>query len=163
MEEFQQARQKAHERIKVADHVLTQTYPLVRDPKLLVAVMENVFLALTSGMAAILSYERTFKRVPPFVDNFENKFELFRQKCVPRYNLSREYLKLISDVKEAVIAHKKSPVEFARKESFVICEENYQLKAISFEQMRKYVDLTKTFLKEASDIVSKDERIFRQG
>ncbi len=160
MEEFQQARLKAQAKFKIADHMLTQTYPLLKDPKLLVAVMENLFLALTGAMASILYYERTFKRVPPFVDNFENKFELFRQKCVVRYNLNKEYLTLISDVKESVIAHRKAPVEFARKENFVICQDNYQLKTISFEQIRKYIGLTKTFLKEANAITSKDEGIF---
>jgi len=161
MEEFQLARDRAHSKFKMADHMLTQTYPLVKDPKLLVAVLENLFLSLTNGMAALLYYDRTFKRIPPFVDNFENKFELFRHKCVPRYSLSKDYITLISDVKEAVIAHRKSPLEFARKDKFVICQDNYHLKTISFDQIRKYIDLTKTFLKETSAIVSKDERIFR--
>lgn len=161
MEEFQLARQKAQAKFKIADHILTQTYPLVKDPKLLVAVMENLFLSLTSAMAAVLYYERTFKRIPPFVDNFENKFELFKLKCVPRYRLDKRYINLIADVKEAVLAHRKAPVEFARKENFVICEDNYKLKTISFEKIREYIDLTKTFLKEANAIVSKDEAIFR--
>jgi hypothetical protein len=162
MEEFQLARQKAHEKFKIADHILTQTYPLVKDPKLLIAVMENLFLSLTNAIGAVLYYERTFKRIPPFVDNFENKFELFKTKCVARHGLNKEYVELISAVKDAVIAHRKSPVEFARKENFVICNDNYKLKTISFEQIRKYIDLTQTFLKETNAIVSKDERIFRQ-
>ena len=161
MEEFQIARQRAQDKFKIADHMLTQTYPLVKDPKLLVAVMENLFLALTNTIASILHYERTFKRIPPFVDNFENKFELFKDKCVARHNLDKKYIALITDVKESVIAHRKSPVEFARKENFVICEDNYKLKTISFEQIRGYIDLTQRFLKEANAIVSKDERIFK--
>ena len=136
MEEFQLARSKSQEKLKLADHMLTQTYPLINDPKLLVAVMENLFLALTNSMASLLYYERTFKRIPPFVDNFENKFELFRQKCLPRYDLSKEYLALISAIKDAVIAHRKAPVEFARKNNFVICSDTYQLKTITVEQIK---------------------------
>jgi len=161
MEEFQRARDKAGEKLKLADHMLTQTYPLVKDPKLLLAVIENIFLALTSGIASILYYERTFKNIPPFVDNFENKFNLFKEKCVPKYNLRKEYIELISEIKEAVIAHRKSPIEFARKDNFVICSDNYKLKTITIEQIKKHIDLTKTFLKEASLIVGKNERIFR--
>lgn len=161
MEEFQRARDKAQEKFKFADHMLTQTYPLVKDPKLLVAVMENLFLALTSAMASLLYYERTFKRVPAFVDNFENKFDLFKQKCVPKYNLDKEYTKLISDIKESVLAHRKSPIEFARNDNLVICSDNYKLRTVSVEQIKKYIGLTKTFLKETSAIVRKDERIFK--
>ena len=161
MEEFQSASRRAHEKLKLADHMLTQTYPLVKDPKLLVAVMENIFLALTNAMASVLYYERTFKNIPPFVDNFENKFKLFREKCAPKHSLGKEYSEIITEVKEAVIAHRKSPIEFARKENFVICSDNYKLKTITIEQIKKYIDLTKTFLKETSVIISKNERIFR--
>jgi hypothetical protein len=161
MEEFQLARAKAQEKLKLADHMLTQTYPLVKDPKLLIAVMENLFLSLTNAMGSVLHYERTFKRIPSFVDNFESKFEIFRHKCALRYKLKKEYLTLISDIKEAVLAHRKSPVEFAREGHFVICSDNYKLKTLSVEQIRKYIEQTKTFLKETSAIVRKDEGIFR--
>ncbi len=161
MEEFQLAREKAQAKLKLADHMLTQTYPLVKDPKLLIAAIENLFLALTNAMASVLHYERTFKRIPPFVDNFENKFTVFKEKCVPRYNLGRRYIKLIADLKEAVLAHRKSPIEFARKDNFVICSDNYKLKTLSMEQIKKYIELTKNFLNETNIIVKKDERIFR--
>jgi len=161
MEEFQLARQKAQIKFKIADHMLTQTYPLVKDPKLLVAVMENLFLALTNAMASVLYYERTFKNIPPFVDNFENKFKIFKDRCTPKYRLSQVYIKLIADIKESVLAHRKSPIEFARKDNFVICSDNYRLKTISIEQIKEYIEMTKTFLKETDTIVSKDERIFR--
>ncbi|MBN2111473.1 hypothetical protein JW707_00065 [Candidatus Woesearchaeota archaeon] len=161
MEEFQLARTKAQEKLKLADHMLTQTYPLVKDPKLLVAVMENLFLALTNAMGSVLYYERTFKKIPPFVDNFENKFEMFKQKCTPKYKLSRDYVSLISEIKEAVLAHRTSPVEFAREGNFVICSDNYKLKTLSVDQIKKYAEKTKTFLKETNAIVMKNEGIFR--
>jgi len=161
MEEFQRAKLKAHEKFKIADHMLTQTYPLVKDPKLLVAVIENLFLAITNGMAALLGYERTFKHIPPFVGNFENKFSIFKDKCVPKYKLNKEYINLVTDIKEAVLAHRKSPIEFARKDNFVICSDNYKLKTITIEQIKRYIDLTKNFLKETDMIVSKNEGIFR--
>ena len=78
-----------------------------------------------------------------------------------RYKLKNEYFTLISDIKEAVLAHRKSPVEFARDGNFVMCSDNYKLKTLSVEQIRKYIEQTKTFLKETSAIVRKDEGIFR--
>lgn len=161
MEEFQLARAKAQEKLKLADHMLTQTFPLVKDPKLLVAVMENLFLALTNAMGSVLYYERTFKRIPPFVDNFEKKFEIFKQNCIPKHKISREYITIISEVKEAVLAHRTSPVEFARDGNFVICSDTYKLKTLSVKQIGKYIEKTKTFLKETSAIVRENEGIFR--
>jgi hypothetical protein len=46
MEEFQVLRDKAVEKIKIADHMLFMTYPLVKDPKLLMSILENTFSKL---------------------------------------------------------------------------------------------------------------------
>ena len=160
MEQFQEARDRAQQRLRIADHMLTQTYPLVKDTKLLLAVIENIFLSLTSAMAALLYYERTFKRVGPFVDNFENKLLLFKQVC-KRYDLPKEHVFLIKNVKDLILAHKKSPVEFARKDCFVICGENYSMQTITTEKIKGYIMQSKELLSDVSQILVKNEGIFR--
>src|SRR3989338_8825470 len=108
MEKFQELRDVAKKKIYLADYMLTQTYPLIQDTKLLLAVMENIFLALTNAMGSILYYERLFKRIPPFHDNFDSKFNMFRAKIVDNHNIEKEHVKFIQDVKDIIIAHKKS-------------------------------------------------------
>ena len=44
MEKFQELREISKKKIFLADHILTQTYPLLKDPKLLLATTENIFL-----------------------------------------------------------------------------------------------------------------------
>ena len=160
MERFQEARDRAQTRLRIADHMLTQTYPLVRDTKLLLAVIENIFLGLTSTMAALLYYERTFKRVPPFVDNFENKFHIFKEVC-RRYNFPKQHILLIKNVKDLIVAHKKSPVEFARKDCFVICSEKYDMQTITTGKIKEYIVQSKELLRDVSQILVKNEGIFR--
>lgn len=159
MADFRAFMDRANSRIKAADHMLTQTYPLVMDPKLLLAVVDNLFLSIVSGMTGMLCYEREFRRVPAFVENFENKFRIFSERCVPRYKISKEYLIMIQEVKDLIIAHKDSPVEFARKDSFVMCSDSYRIKTVYLERIRKYVELTKKFLSEISVIIGRDERV----
>lgn len=161
MEEFQQFREVAKKKISLADHMLTMTYPLVNDTKLLLVVLENVFLAMTNAMGSVLYYERLFKRVPPFTDNFENKFHLFKEKCVNRYKISPDYITLLREIKEIIVQHRKSPVEFIRKDRFVICSENYKIKTISVDQIKEYIAKAKSFIQLTNFIVSKNERIFR--
>lgn len=160
MEKFQEYRDKAKRNLQVADHMIYMTYNIVKDPKLLLAIMENIFLALTHSMSSVLYYERLFKRVPPFTDNFESKFSLFREKCAPKFNVEKEYLDLIREVKGIILEHKKSPVEFVRKDRFVICNGNYKMKTISVEQIKKYVSQTKVFVGNMNTIVSKNESLF---
>ena len=120
MEQFQEYREKAGYKLKIADHMLTMTYPLVKDTKLLLIILENIFLSMTYAMTAILYYERLFKRIPAFTDNFESKFHMFKEKCVNRYNIDIKYLRVMKDLKDILIEHKKSPMEFERKGKFVI-------------------------------------------
>ena len=160
MEKFQELRDAARKKLQLADHILTMTYPIVKDPHLLLSSVENLFLAFSYGMGSVLYYESTFKRIPPFSDNFASKFELFRDKCAKRYNIPEEQLKIIKDLGEIIVAHKKSQVEFSRKENFVICMDDYRMRAISLNEVKSYIEKAKLFIKDVTTIVSKDEAIF---
>ena len=160
MERFQELRGIAKNKIQLADHILTTTYPLVKDAKLLLVVLENIFLGMTNAMSSVLYYERIFKRVPPFTDNFSSKLDLFREKVQRRYKVDESYLSLIQTIKELIVLHKQSPVEFVKQDRLVICSENYSIKTVTPEQIKNYLNKAKLFIQEASNIVSKDEGIF---
>ncbi|MBR9691245.1 hypothetical protein GOV06_00500 [Candidatus Woesearchaeota archaeon] len=161
MEKFQEARDKAKKNIKIADHMLSVTFPLIKDTKLLLAIIENIFLSYTNSIAAILYYERLFKRIPPFHDTFESKLNVFRGRCVVRHNIDKSYVMEVQDIRDIIIEHRKSPVEFKRGDRFVICSENYRIKSISVRDIRKYIDKAKVFIEVMDNIVSKDEGLFR--
>ena len=151
----------AKAKLSLADYMLTQTYPSIKEPKLLVVVLENIFSCFTNAMAGILHYEKTFKRISGFSGDFEHCLEVFNQNCVKRYSLAIEYSKIMSELKELVSEHKKSPVEFSRKDSFVICSDNYHIKIVTFEHLKKYLAVTKKFVEDANKIVNREEDLFR--
>ena len=62
MERYEIALENAKKNIRVADHMLSVTYKLVNDPKMLLAVMERINNALSYSVASILHYERLYKR-----------------------------------------------------------------------------------------------------
>ena len=163
MEKYDELREHARKRIQVADHMLTMTYPMVKDPKLLLAVMENIFLALTNSMGALLHYERAFKRVPPFQDTFVSKFSVFRQKSAQRYNIDPSHISMIQEIKEIILQHKKSPVEFTRQDSFVICSEDYKMKTVSLEKMKSYILNSKSFIQNIDSIITKNREVFNKS
>jgi len=161
MELFQEAMEKAKKNIQIADHMLTVTYPLVKDTKLLLAVIENIFLAYSNSMSAILYQDRILKKIPLFNNTFESKFNMFKQRCVDRYRIDKSFISEMQNIKETIIQHKKSPVEFVRKDRFVICSNNYKLKTINLEEIRRYLNKAKLFIEEAINILSKNEGLFR--
>lgn len=159
MEKFQELREVAKKKLQLADHILTMTYPIVNDSKLLLAVVENLFLALTNAIGSVLYYERLFKRIPPFQDNFSSKFNLFREYAEKK-KLNGGYLRMIQNLKDIILKHKKSPVEFARKEQFVICNGNYRTRIISVNELKDYIAKAKSFLRCTEEIIGKDEGLF---
>ena len=161
MEKFQELREEALKNLKAADHMLIITYPLVGDTKILLNVMDNIFLALSNSMGAILHYERLFKQIPPFNDNFEGKFMMFKNKCMKRYNIDLEYVKLIQEIKETIVLHKNSPVEFKRQDRYIICTDNYRMVAITVNMLKNYLKKTKEFITMMQLITRKNERIFK--
>jgi len=161
MEKFQEVRDKAKKNIQIADHMLSITYPLVKDTKLLLAIIENVFLAYTHSMSSVLYYDRLFKRIPHFQDNFESKFNIFKEISASKYGVDADHLKHIQEIKEIIVEHKKSPIEFVRKDRFVICSDNYRMKSIGVEEIKNYITKAKLFIQEMDNITKKNEGIFR--
>ena len=162
MEKFQELRDLARTRIKVADHMVTMTYPLVKDSKLLLAALENVFLSLSYSVGSVLHHQRLFKKIPPFQDTYESKYNMFLSRIVDKHKISKEYIALMQEVHEIIEEHKKSPVEFSRKDRFVICSDTYKIKEVSVEKIRSYIAKTKEFVGKAEAIVSENEEIFKK-
>lgn len=161
MEKFEEAGLKAKKNLHIADHMLTQTYPLIKDPKLLLAVMENVFLSLTNAVSSLLYYERFFQRIPPFQETFDSKFNMFKMKCAQKYKINLEYLALIQNVKEIIVQHKNSPIEFSRKDTFVICNGCYKVRTINVSMMKDFIKKTKLFIQEVDNIVVNNDRLLQ--
>ena len=161
MEKFQEARQKAIQSFKTADHMVYVTYGVVKDAKLLLAILENLNTSLQETMNSILQYDRLFKRIPIFQDTFESKYNMFRLKSARRYKLESQYITTIAEVKETLDEHKKSPVEFVKNDRFVICNEGYRMKTLSINEIKKYLGIAKLFIQEANLITSKNEEFFR--
>ena len=159
MDLFKESMERAKRNIHIADHMLSVTYPLVKDTKLLLAIVENIFLAYTNAMSSLLYYKRALKLIPPFQDNFDSKFNIFRQRCVDKYKIDRNYIVEIQNLKDIIMGHKKSPVEFVRKDRFVICSDNYKLKTINLEEIKRYLNKAKLFIEEVNNIISKNERL----
>ena len=142
------ALEHAKKAIKIADHMLTITHNVVNDPKLLLIVTEKLALSQQHGIKAVLHYELYHKRIPVFKDNFGEMFALFKVRCTRRLNLDLQYVDIIHSVQELLEHHRKSPVEFARKDNYVICSNEYKTDVISKDLLKKYVEKTKTFIEE---------------
>jgi hypothetical protein len=162
MEEFQKLLIEANRIFSSADHLIYVTYPLVKDIKLLIKIIENLNIATFKYMDALLSYERFYKRIGPLPNNFDSRFEIFKRHMAKRYNLDRNHVMLLLELKELIDHHKRSKMEFIRKDKYVICGSNYRvMKTLNVEKVKDYINGIKPFVRKINHILSND-RLFRR-
>ena len=140
------AREKARQQYDAAFHLLNVTFPLIKDHKLLLGVMYNLFSSLEASMDAILAYERQLRLVPFSYDHdFRSKINLFRSRSAVRNKIPTEFINLMLDLGEILEIHKKGPIEFQRGNKLIICGPDYHVKTISLKELQEYLTLAKQF------------------
>ena len=135
----------ARRKLSLADHILTQTYPLVRDPKLLLAVLQNLIDALDAAVSHALTLEVAEKRLLAMPETAETRLSAFRQ-AAGRYSTPTDFFSFTEALRETLREHQQSPVEFVRKEQLVICDEKYKVRTLSEEQLKGQLHQARTFI-----------------
>lgn len=150
---------KANKLLNTADHLTYMTYPLVKETKLMLTIIEHLYNSLVAGMDAVLSYDRLYKRISPLSSDFFSRLEVFKMKSARRYNIDREYVLLIQDLRRIVEYRKKSPMEFIRGNKLVICDDNYKMKTLTYDKVKEYLATSKKFILKVNNIFKDERRI----
>jgi len=151
--EFQTLKYQAVEKLKVASHLVDTTYPLVKEPKLLVSVIENISQALELTITALLDYELSLKNIPKYDDTFDGKIEMFRRKVMTRHNIGNDVLDFILDMRKTLDHHKRSITEFTKKDKFVISDNDYHMTTLSIDDVKKTLSSAKRHVEELLKII----------
>jgi len=150
MEKFIESLTEAGKTIRIIDHMLYITYPLVKDKRMLIKILIEVQKALTRCINAILQYEYLYKRIKLYNDPKEN-LRTFKEKCAPKYKITVEEVEKILELFNIIQRHKKSTMEFMKKEVLVILSENMEQKVINLENAKEFVNISKKVLEKVQN------------
>ena len=147
MQQFKNALVQANNLFRTADHLAYVSYPLLKDNKLLVVITKNLYMAGVNGMDTILYYEKVYKRINILPTDFNSRMLIFEKQLVPRMKINSSICKIIKDLRFIINQHRESPVEFSRKDKFVICNDDYSMvKTIDLEILKSYIVIMREFL-----------------
>lgn len=152
LEKFEELIENARRHIKTADHIAYITYPLIREKRLLLKVLDDTYLVMVSIINAILQYEYVYKRISLYKNPLEN-FRTFRQRCAKRFGITEEEINSIIDVFKIANQHKNSPFEFMRKDKIVIMADNLHTETISIDKIKQHLAYTKSMLSKAEFMI----------
>ncbi|PIN70642.1 hypothetical protein COV93_00665 [Candidatus Woesearchaeota archaeon CG11_big_fil_rev_8_21_14_0_20_43_8] len=162
MEKFRDNLKAAVRSVSVADHMLTQTYPLIKDEKLLIGVTDKIRESCMKAFQAALDYEHIYNQVPPYHESYGPIIEAFAKYC-KKYKVDKDSLDSARNVGLIIDEHKRCPVEFTRKGQFVICSDDYDLKKVSVRDLSRFISTTKEIITKIQDRIDASERLFRRG
>ncbi len=148
MEKYQENLQNAVKSLKIADHILYITYPVIKDKRLLLKSLDSVYEAMVDIINSFLQYDHIWKRIQLSADP-KNNFEIFINRTSKNNNITREEVQEILDFFSVIEAHRKSPMEFKRKEKIVIMGSDLHTTMIDPEKIKKYLSLTRRIFERA--------------
>jgi len=152
MEKFIESLDKAAITLRTADHLLYMTYPLIKEKRLLLKVLDEIYLTVLNIINAILKYEYLYKRIQLYQDARAN-FQTFRNKCSSKYSITPEQVEKILELFNLTEKHKKSPFEFVRNDKIVIMTNALKTDTVTVEKMKDYILLSKDLLRKAETII----------
>ena len=152
-EKFITSLEKARKSLQIADHLTYMTFPQLKENKILLKALDELYISIINIINSILQYEYTYKRIQIYKDPREN-FRTFR-KIAERYKISTEQLNKIIEILSLGEKHKKSPFEFVKNDKIVIMSDNLKTETITTDKIKSFILETKDFLRKADNIINK--------
>jgi hypothetical protein len=139
--------EQAKKELSLADHLLTSTYPLTQDPKILVGVLRNMHKAQDDIMTATIAFFLP-KQLPSKSSSFIVKLGLFRTVAQERNIASNQEISTLEQTHSLFEKHERSTVEFARKKNMVLASESFELQTLSQPQLKTILANSRLLLKK---------------
>ena len=130
-------REKAWQKYEVARYLLRNTYPSIKDPKLLITILSNIHDSLDQAMAYLIGPQLSFREKIAYLQRkgFKTNF--------------------IEELHEILESHKNSPIEFSRQDKYVICNDRYGLRFLTEAKMKEFLEQNKSMLEEIDQFSTK--------
>jgi len=150
MEKFIETLASAEKNLKTADHMVYITFPLIKDKRILLKVMQDLKVVISNCITSILQYEYLYKRISLYKDSREN-LRTFTEKSAPRFAITRDEIKLIMELFDFVEKHRESPLEFIKDDKVIILSNGMQPTSLSLDKIKEFLFTAKDILKKTKE------------
>ena len=151
----------AEKKLDIARHIIDLVFPSLKNPRLLLSAMENMFLSMNYAMNAVLEQELRNGMIRDYHQNFMDRYTAFRMDCMRRLKFDKSATEKLLAFRTILLDHKESAVEFSRNGKLVICDESYGMNVISHTALKKDLSLVQGFFEKAKDVLG-GERLFKK-
>ncbi len=139
--------EQASRQLILADHLLTATYPLTKDPKLLIGVLHNMHKAQDDIMLATIAFFSP-KQILPSTSSFSTKVTKFQLAIKDKHLASIQEVNMLTTTNNLFEKHEQSTIEFARKANMVFADGVYKLDVLKQTQLKTILTQTRILFKK---------------
>ena len=147
---------EADKKIQIANHLIYVTFPLIKNKRLLIKIIQDLKTAVLNCVNSILQYESLKKRIKLTRDPLEN-FKIFSEQCAPEYDLTNQETNQILDLFEIARKQEQSSMEIMKNERVILLSKNLTSEFITIETAKKYLQLSINLLKKTKGKFSQDK------
>jgi len=144
MQQYKEDLKQALRHIQIADHITYVTFPLVNEKRLLLKIIEEINLSIICSLNCMFNYKYPLKSIDFGKDNTDLENSL--KEISKDYELTNEQIIKIKEVFELNKKHKKSSIEFVKKDNVVILSDNLSFQAINIQKIKEYLLLAKRII-----------------
>ena len=147
----------AKKEMGLADHLLYVTFPLVKENKFLLAILEHIINSAQKTLQALIEHEHYYKRVRLCPPNFALQVSAYRE-IEKTYALDPIFFRLFKKLLEIQRFEKDSLVRFKRGDKYILTTGEYnQVTVLDLDNIKKFLNCTKKFVERVEPIVMKDD------
>lgn len=128
-----------------AEHLISVTFPVVKDTKLLLRGLESLHKSLILSIGNILKFEHIYGRVSLGQDR-ERNLRVFFLYCAKRYGLSENDREIIKEILFMGKKHRESGMEFSRDGKLIILDDDMKEYELKQERMKVFLEVAKRIL-----------------
>ena len=134
----------AQEKLSSAAHLITVTYPLIKDKKMFSRALVLLAESIESGINASLLHAHYTEGLQ-ITKKSDLDYQIWKQNR-KKYDISSEELKAIDEIKFIGKRLKNSAMEFTRQDSLVILEESLEHSQINERRLREFLSIVRGVL-----------------
>lgn len=144
MQQYQEDLKQALRHLQIADHITYVTFPLVNEKRLLLKIIEEINLAIVYSLNCMFNYKYPLKPID-FKKETLGISQTLRE-ISKDYELTNEQIIKIKEIFELNQKHKKSSIEFVKKDKVVILSDNLSFQTINIQKIKEYLLLAKRII-----------------
>jgi hypothetical protein len=142
--------ERAEKNLRNADHLAYITFGVVKESRLLVKILEQVYSVVVDVINSILQYEYLRKQIKLSSNPVEN-FNKFKNFCAPIYGISVEQTNKVVELFSIMKNHKDSSMEFIRDDRLMIMSNSLKTQPLNIDKVKNYIFLAKELMKSARE------------